>query len=66
MEDPKCPACGVAYKKHLGLHGTCEQLRIVIEALRELCDFIDACDERRIFRSIAFENAEVLLKKLGG
>jgi len=26
MSAPTCPSCGVAYRVHLGLHGTCAQL----------------------------------------
>jgi hypothetical protein len=29
VTDPTCPACGVPYHDHLGLHGTCEELQRV-------------------------------------
>lgn len=39
---PTCPACGVPYRDHLGLHGTCAALLSTQLELDELRDFLPA------------------------
>ena len=42
MRAPTCPACGVPYRNHPGLNGTCKAL---VEALAELALRVAACPE---------------------
>jgi len=37
----KCPACGVSYGKHLGLNGTCRDLRATKALLREALGLLE-------------------------
>lgn len=73
MTNPTCEFCGVEYREHLGLIGTCrelqEQRKLVAElaeALRELRDFSSPRHYRSGDRSLnAFQRAAELLRKVG-
>jgi hypothetical protein len=42
---PCCPSCGVAYRKHLGLDGTCaEVLRLRAACSSALCMLVEGPD----------------------
>jgi hypothetical protein len=53
--DPACPCCGVAYREHLGLTGTCAEvvrLRYRLRvAVRVAADALGEDEWRRMYRA---------------
>jgi len=43
----KCPSCNVAYRDHLGLHGTCEKLQEALVRIAALENTIKLMEHER-------------------